>query len=68
MHIYKGTSITGRLDVGENPNYSTNWISPHTDNTNGNGLKGGMQFSVWGGKNCTWDIDPNTTDAEIETN
>ena len=66
VNIYKDTSITGRLDVGDDPAYSTNWISLHTDNTNGNGFKGVMQFSVWGGKNGTWDIDSNTTDAKIE--
>ena len=25
-----------------------------------------MQFSVWGGKNVTWDVNSNTTDVEIE--
>ena len=25
-----------------------------------------MQFSVWGGKNGTWDINSNTTDVKIE--
>ena len=65
VNIYKDTSITGRLDVGESPNYPTNWISIHTDNTNGNGFKGVMQFSVCGGKNGTWDIDSNTTDVKI---
>ena len=57
--------ITGRLDVGENENYATNWIGIHTDNTNGNSYKGVMQFSVWGGKNGTWYINPNTTDVKI---
>ena len=66
VNIHKDTVITGRLDVGENPNYATNWIGIHTDNTNGNGFKGVMQFSVWGGKNGTWDINPNPTDVKIE--
>ena len=58
--------ITGRLDVGRNPAYSTNWINLHTDNTNGNSYKGVMQFSVWGGKNGTWDRTSNTTDVKLE--
>ena len=66
MEIYKDTSITGRLDVGENPACSTNWINLHTDNTTGNGFSGAMQLSVWGGKNCTWNITSNTTGVKIE--
>ena len=66
MEIYKDTSITGRLDVGENPAYSTNWINLHTDNTTGNGFSGAMTFTTWGGKNATWDITSNTTDVKIE--
>ena len=66
VNIYKDTAITGRLDVGENPNCPTNWINLHTDNTTGNGFSGVMQFSVWGGKNGTWDINSNTTDGKIE--
>ena len=66
VNTYENTVITGRLDVGENENYLTNWINIHTDNTNGNGFKGVMQFSVWGGKNDTWDIGSNTTDVNIE--
>ena len=58
--------ITGRLDVGQHENYATNWIGIHTDNTNGNSYKGVMQFTSWGGKNGTWDINPNTTDVKIE--
>ena len=42
VNIYKDTVITGRLDVGDDPACSANWISLHTDNTNGNGFKGVM--------------------------
>ena len=42
--------ITGRLDVGQNEHYSTNWIGIHSDKTTGNGFSGTMLFSVWGGK------------------
>ena len=68
VNIYKDTPITGRLDVGENPACSTNWINLHTDNTNGNGFSGAMSFTIWGGKNCTWNITSNTTDVKIEVN
>ena len=66
IYIYKDTSIIGILDVGKNPDYSTNWISIHTDNTNGNGCSGAMSFTSWGGKNCSWNITSNTTDVKIE--
>ena len=66
VNIYKDTVIKGRLDVGKNPDYSTNWINLHTDNTNGNGLSGAMSFTTWGGKNCTWNISSNTSDVKIE--
>ena len=66
VNVFKGTSITGRLDVGENPAYSANWINLHTGNTNGNGLSGAMSFATWGGKNCTWNITSNTSDVKIE--
>ena len=35
VNIYKDTVIKGRLDVCKNPDYSTNLINLHTDNTNG---------------------------------
>ena len=66
VNIYKDTAIKGRLDVGQNPDYSTNWINLHTDNTNGNGFSGAMSFATWGGKNCTWNITSNTSDVKIE--
>ena len=56
---------TGRLDVGQNENNSSNWISIHTNNSSGNGAVGLMQFTVWSGKNGTWDITSNTTDVNI---
>ena len=65
-NIYKDTPITGGLDVGQNPDYSTNWVNLHTDNTNGNGFEGAMSFTTWGGKNCTWNITSNTTGAKLE--
>ena len=58
--------VTGRLDVGLNPNNSTNWINIYSDNTSNTGISGVMQFNVWGGKNGTWDITSNTTDVKIE--
>ena len=66
VNIYKNTSIIGRLDVGKNPDYSTNWINIHTDNTNGNGFPRAMSFTSSGGKNCSWNITSNTTDVEVE--
>ena len=57
--------ITGRLDVGQHENNSSNWISIHTNNSSGNGAVGYMQFSTWGGKNGVWDITSNTTDVKI---
>ena len=39
--------ITGRLDVGQHENCSTNWINLHTDSTNGNSYKGVTQFITW---------------------
>ena len=66
VNIYKDTSITRRLGVGENPAYSANWIHLHTDNTNGISYKGFMSFTAWGGKNCTWNISSNTSDLNIE--
>ena len=65
VNIYKDTTIKGRLDVGENPDYSTNWFILHTDNTNGNSYKGCMSFTTWGGKNCTWNISSNNSDVKI---
>ena len=49
VNIYRDTTIKGRLDAGQNPDYSTNWINLHTDNTNGNPYKGSMTFATWGG-------------------
>ena len=66
VNTYKDTIIKVRLDVGENPAYSANWINLHTDNTTGNGFSGAMQFPVWGDKNCTWNITSNTTDVKTE--
>ena len=66
VNIYKDTIIKGRLDVGENPSYATNWLNLHTDNTNGNGFKGAMSFTAWGGKNCTWNLSSNTSDVKVE--
>ena len=57
--------ITGRLEVGQNPNTNNNWISIHSDNSNNNGPVGLMQFSMWGGKNGIWDITSTTTDVKI---
>ena len=34
--------ITGRLDVGLNPNTNNNWIKIHSDNSNNNGPVGLM--------------------------
>ena len=59
--------ITGRLDVGLNPDTNNNWISIHSDNSNNNGPVGLMQFQVWGGKNGVWNItSANTPDVKIE--
>ena len=58
--------ITGRLEVGQNPNTNNNWITINSDNSNNNGPVGLMQFSMWGGKNGTWDITSTTTDVKIE--
>ena len=66
VNIYKDTVIKGRVDVGENQNYSTNWINLHTASTNCNSYKGFMSFTTWGCKNCTWNIPPNTSDVKIE--
>ena len=60
------TIVTGRLDVGVSPDFSTNWINIYSDNTSGNGFSAVMQFTTWGGKNGTWDISSNTTDVKIE--
>ena len=65
VNIYKGTVIKGRLYVGKNPDYSTNWVNLHTDNTHGNGFSGAMSFATWGCKNCTWNISSNTPDVLI---
>ena len=65
VNIYKDAPITGRLDVGENQAYSTNWVNLHTDNTTGNGFSGAMTFTTWGGKNGTWDVTPKATDVKI---
>ena len=52
--------ITGRLDVGQSLN-ATNWINLHIENTNNNGIVGYMEFTTWGGSNCTWDMTSSST-------
>ena len=47
VYIYKDTLIEGRLNIGKNPAYSTNWLNIHTYNTNGNGFSGAVIYNIW---------------------
>ena len=66
VYSYKDTLIEGRLDIGKNPSFSTNWLNIHTNNTNCNGFSDSTSFTTYGGKNCSWNITSNTSDVKME--